>query len=131
MENLVAFRGNTQLSDNDLARMDVTLVEKVKIPIIDDYIKLLADLLDDNVTILEKKIIEKIHNINNIKDEKIKLIELIMGQPKEFKDLLYKLISKLIKEPNTISEWSIYKELSSGDKKTIFESLINIIIQLK
>jgi len=128
-EELVALRNSKELTDDDFATSDIKLIEKVKKPVIDDYINLLANLLDDKVTILERKIIEKIHQIKGIKDEKIKLIELIMEQPKEFRDLLYKLISKLIKDPSTISEWSIYKNLSSGDQKTIFESLINIVMK--
>jgi hypothetical protein len=137
-KNFVALRNSKELSDDDFATSDIKLVEKVKKPVTvekvkkpvtDDYIRLLADLLDDNVTILERKIIEKIHNINGIKNEKIKLIELIMNQPKEFKDLLYKLISKFINDPSTISEWSIYKNFASGDKKTIIEGLINAVMK--
>ena len=128
-KNFVALRNSKELSDDDFATSDIKLVEKVKKPVTDDYIRLLADLLDDNVTILERKIIEKIHNINGIKNERIKLIELIMNQPKEFKDLLYKLISKFINDPSTISEWSIYKNFASGDKKTIIEGLINAVMK--
>lgn len=126
--NFIAMVNGKKVSDYDLLNSSMEVVEQVKVPKIDDYIKLLAELIDDKTTALERKIVEKIYQIKNIKDEKIKLIETIMEQSKDFKNILSDLLGKLIKDPNTISQWSIYKNLSSGVQKDIFEQIIKIVM---
>ena len=42
-KNFVALRDSKELSDDDFATSDIKLIEKVKKPVTDDYIRLLAD----------------------------------------------------------------------------------------
>lgn len=129
IKNLVAYIGNKKLGNDDQITSNTVFKEVTKKIVIDDYIKILAELLDKDRAVLERILINKIHNLKNIKDKKISLIDTINNQDKDFKEFLGAELQKLIKNPESISEWQNYIKLAKNKEKDILKAIIDHVMQ--
>ena len=129
IKNLVAYIGDKKLGNDDHITSNTVFKEVTKKIVIDDYIRILAELLDKDRAVLERVLINKIHNLKNIKSEKIALIEAINNQDKDFKEFLGAELQKLIKNKESISEWQNYIKLAKNKEKDILKAIIDHVMQ--